>query len=155
MDSTSVGTIQRGNGPRVLRILRRDSSITDHRWAAPSKQAPLEQDRVRGVQVYISLPAIHPFLYTESIDATRTPLSAEFDYRWQIVKDGQFLREPALRETTNRGMALHLSVDGEGADWVTEPKRAIKKANLTFVAMFLWLLVRHCLSPAAADNIVN
>ena len=34
-------------------------------------------------------------------------------------------------------MALHLSVDGEGADWVTEPKGAIKKANLTFTAKFL------------------
>ena len=52
-------------------------------------------------------------------------------------------------------MALHLSVDGEGADWVTEPKGAIKKANLTFVAKFLWLLVRHCLSPTVADNIVT
>ena len=52
-------------------------------------------------------------------------------------------------------MALHLSVDGEGADWVTEPKEAIKKANLTFTAKFLWLIVRHCLSPTAADNIVT
>ena len=52
-------------------------------------------------------------------------------------------------------MALHLSVDGEGADWVTEPKGAIKKSNLTFTAKFLWLLVRHCLSPTAADNIVT
>ena len=39
------------------------------------------------------------------------PLTAEVDYRWQIVKDGQFLHEPALRETTKRWMALHLSVD--------------------------------------------
>ena len=52
-------------------------------------------------------------------------------------------------------MALHLSIDGEGADWVTEPKGAIKKANLTFTAKFLWLIVRHCLSPTAADNIVT
>ena len=52
-------------------------------------------------------------------------------------------------------MALHLSVYGEGADCVTEPKGAIKKANLMFVAKFLWLLVRHCLSPTAADNIVT
>ena len=52
-------------------------------------------------------------------------------------------------------MALHLSVDGEGADWVTEPKGAIKKANLTFMAKFLWLIVRHCLSPTAANNIVT
>ena len=63
--------------------------------------------------------------------------------------------EPSLRETTKRWMALHLSVDGEGADLVTEPKGAIKKANLTFIAKFLWLLVRHCLSPTAADNIVT
>ena len=44
-------------------------------------------------------------------------------------------------------MALHLSVDGEGADWVTEPNGAIKKANLTFTTKFLWLIVRHCISP--------
>ena len=50
------------------------------------------------------------------------------------MKDGQFLHEPALRETTKRWMALHLSVDGEGADWVNETKGAIKKANLTFTS---------------------
>ena len=52
-------------------------------------------------------------------------------------------------------MALHLSVDGVGADWVTDPKGAIKKANLTFTAKFLWLIVRYCLPPTAADNIVT
>ena len=78
--------------------------------AAPAKQAPLEQVRVRGVQVDISLPAIRLFFYGESADATRTSFTAEFDYRWQIVKDGKFLCEPALRETTKRWMALHLLV---------------------------------------------
>ena len=125
------------------------------RRAAPAKQAPLEQVRVRGVHVDISLPAIRRFLYGEGVDATRTPLTAELDYRWQKVKDGQFLREPSLRETTKRWMALHLSVDGGGADWVTEPKGAIKKANFTFTAKFLWLLVRHCLSLIVVDNIVT
>ena len=57
------------------------------------------------------MPAIHRYLYDEDVDANRTPLTAEFDYRWQIVKDGQFLREPSLRETTKRWMALHLSFD--------------------------------------------
>ena len=52
-------------------------------------------------------------------------------------------------------MALHLLVDGEDTNWVSEPKEAIKKANLTFTAKFLWLIVRHCLSPTAADNIVT
>ena len=79
------------------------------------------------------------------------PHTAEFDYCWQIIKDGQFLREQALRETTKRWMVLHMSVDGEGADWVTEPKRGIKKANLTFTVKVLWLIVRHCLSPTTTD----
>ena len=52
-------------------------------------------------------------------------------------------------------MDLHLSVDGDGADWVPEPKGAIKKDNLTFTTKFLWLIVRHCLSPTAGDNIVT
>ena len=107
------------------------------------------------MQVDISLPAIRRFLYGESADAMRTPHTTEFDYRWQIVKDGQFLREQALRETTKRWMSLHLSVDGKGADWVTKPKGGIKKANLMFVTKFVWLLVRHCLSPTAADNIMT
>ena len=113
------------------------------RRAAPAKQAPLEQVGVRGVQVDISLPSIHRFLYDEGVDATRTPLTAEFDYRWQIVKDGQSLRKPSLRETTKRWMALHLSVDGKGADGVNVLKGAIKKANFPFSAKCLWLLVRH------------
>ncbi|TMX05316.1 hypothetical protein EJD97_024783 [Solanum chilense] len=105
--------------------------------------------------VEISLPSIRRFLYGESIDATRTPITAEFDYRWQIVKDVQFLRKPTVRQTTKRWMALHLSVDGEGADWLTKPKGAIKKANLMFTTKFLWMLVRHCLSHTTADNIVT
>ena len=36
-----------------------------------------------------------------------------------------------------------------------ELKGAIKKANLTITAKFLWLLVRHYLSPTDADNIVT
>ena len=60
-----------------------------------------------------------------------------------------------MKETTKRWMNLYFSVDEEGADWVTEPKGAIKKANLTFTEKFLWLIVRHCLSPTAADNIVT
>ena len=59
------------------------------RRAALAKQAPLEQVRVRGIQVDISLPAIRRFLYGEGVDATRTPLTAKFDYRWKIVKDGR------------------------------------------------------------------
>ena len=52
-------------------------------------------------------------------------------------------------------MVLHLFVDVEGADWITEMKGAIKKDNLTFTAKFLWLIVRYYLSLTAADNIVT
>ena len=38
---------------------------------------------------------------------------------------------------------------------MTEPKGTIKKDNLTFTAMFLWLIVRHCFYPKAGDNIVT
>ena len=38
---------------------------------------------------------------------------------------------------------------------MTVPKGAIKKANLTFTAKFLWLLVRHYLSPTTAHNIMT
>ena len=48
-----------------------------------------------------------------------------------------------------------MSVDGEGADCFTEPKGAIKKASLTFTTKFLWLIVRHYLSPTVAHNIVT
>ena len=72
------------------------------RWAAPTKEFPLEQVRVRGIQVDISLPAIRRYLYGEDVDANQTLSPPSFDYRWRIVKDGQFLREPSLRETTKR-----------------------------------------------------
>ena len=64
-----------------------------------------------------------------------------------MVKDVQFLRDPSLRETTKRLMDLNLSVDGEGADWVTEPKGDIKKANLTFTTKILWLIVLNAFPP--------
>ena len=52
-------------------------------------------------------------------------------------------------------MDLHLFVDGEGDDCVIELKGDIKKANLTFTAKFLFLIVHHYLSPTNADNIVT
>ena len=60
-----------------------------------------------------------------------------------------------MRETTKRWIARYLSIDGEVADWVLEPQGGIKKANLTFTDNFLWLIVRHCLSPTTVDNIIT
>ena len=50
---------------------------------------------------------------------------------------------------------MHLSIDGEGADWLTKPKGDMRKANLTFTTKFLWLIVRHYLSPTTSYNIVT
>ena len=36
-----------------------------------------------------------------------------------------------------------------------ESKGSIKKANLTFTAKFLWLIVRHCLLPMTQNNIIT
>ena len=46
-----------------------------------------------------------------------------------------------MRETTKRWIAQNLSVDGEAADGVLEPKCSIKKVNLTFTTKLLWLFV--------------
>ena len=67
------------------------------RRAAPAKQAQLEHVRVRDIQVDISLPALYQYLYDEDVYANRSPLTPEFDYWWQIVRDGQFLCELSLR----------------------------------------------------------
>ena len=88
-------------------------SQIDARLPQPNR---LEHVRVRGIQVDISLPAIRWSLYGEDVDANQTSLTAEFDYRWQIVKDGKFLREPSLRKTTKKWMTLHFSVNKEGAE---------------------------------------
>ena len=45
------------------------------------RAAPTEAGPRTGRQVDISLPPIHRFLYGEGVDATRTPLTTEFDYR--------------------------------------------------------------------------
>ena len=60
-----------------------------------------------------------------------------------------------MTETTKKWIAQHLSVDSAGADWVLDPKGSIKNTNLTFTAKFLWLLIRYCLSPTTADDIIT
>ena len=50
------------------------------RWAALSKQAPLDHVRVSSIQVDISLPAIRWYLYGKDVDANRTPLTTGFNF---------------------------------------------------------------------------
>lgn len=104
--------------------------------------------RVHGKRVNISLPAIRRYIYGADFNATWAALTTEFDYQWKVIKDGRFQREPELRETTKWCIAQYLSVDGEVADWVLEPKGSIKKANLTcnqvFVVTCPTLTFPHC-----------
>ena len=50
------------------------------RKAVPTKYSPLDYVRVRGRRVDISLPSIRKFLYGADVDATRTPLTIEFNF---------------------------------------------------------------------------
>ena len=59
-----------------------------NRLANPANQVLLTYVLVRGRQVDISSPSIHRFLYGEATDAGRVPLTAEFDYKWKVVKTG-------------------------------------------------------------------
>ena len=99
--------------------------------------------------------AIRRYLYSEIIDANQNPLTAEFNYRWKLIKDGQLLHEPELRETTKRRIVRYIYVDGQATDWVLGPMGSIKKSKLTFTTKFWRLIVRHYLSPIAADKIVT
>ena len=60
-----------------------------------------------------------------------------------------------VRETTKRWIAQHISMDSDGADRVMDPRGLIKKANHTFSAKLIFLLVRHCLSPTTSSIIIT
>lgn len=81
-------------------------------------------------------PTIRCFLYIEDIDVGRVPLTAEFDYRWNVVRSNHFQRDRDLRESPKRWNSQYVSIDGEGADLVTHPRSIIKKANFTFQTKF-------------------
>ena len=82
----------------------------------PTKQAPLTYVRVRGRWVDISSPAILCFLYSEATDEGRAPFTAEFDYRWNVVKSVQFQWDRDLRDTTKWLIAQQISIDVEEVD---------------------------------------
>ncbi|KAG5598915.1 hypothetical protein H5410_030285 [Solanum commersonii] len=98
----------------------------------PLAQDPLTSTLVRGCPVNISLATIRRFLYGPTAGHSWSLNTAEFDYRWDIVRS-----------------------DGERAEWVAAPHLGIKKATLTFVAKFFWLLVHNRVSPTKADNQVT
>ena len=73
----------------------------------------------------------------------------------KFIKERHFQHNLGVIENTKRWIAQHISVDGEHAGWLLEPRGVINKANLTFRVKFIVLLVRHFLSPTATENIVT
>lgn len=53
------------------------------------------------------------------------------DQKWRFSKDRR-----AERESIKRWLAQHLLIDGEGEEWVLDPRGLIQKDTLTFTAKF-------------------
>ncbi|KAG5619614.1 hypothetical protein H5410_004832 [Solanum commersonii] len=121
----------------------------------PLAQDPLTSTLVRGCPVDISPAMIRRFLYGPTAGHSWSLNIAEFDYRWDIVRSGAFQRNSEQREAVILWLARYIATDGERAEWVTAPRLGIRKATLTFVAKFFWLLVRNRVSPTKADNQVT
>ncbi|TMW90971.1 hypothetical protein EJD97_014980 [Solanum chilense] len=96
--------------------------------------------------VDISMLAIRRFLYGENVDANRTPLTAEFDYRGQIVKDGQFLRNNKKGQPDFHGKVFVVDCPPlpflQAADNMITWDRAVLMAMMIpgFEVDFAWLI---------------
>ncbi|KAG5600404.1 hypothetical protein H5410_031774 [Solanum commersonii] len=82
------------------------------------------------------------FLYGPTAGHSWSLNTAEFDYKWDIVRSGAF----------QRNSEQYIAANGERAEWVAAPRLGIRKATLNFVAKFFWLLVRNRVSATKADN---
>ncbi|KAG5580634.1 hypothetical protein H5410_051261 [Solanum commersonii] len=98
---------------------------------------------------------IRQFLYGPTTRHSWSLDTAEFDYRWDIVRSGAFERNSEQREAVILWLARYIAADGEHAEWVAAPRLGIRKATLTFVAKFFWLLVCNRVSLTKADNQVT
>uniref|UniRef100_M1DYJ7 Integrase core domain containing protein n=1 Tax=Solanum tuberosum TaxID=4113 RepID=M1DYJ7_SOLTU len=121
----------------------------------PLAQDPLTSTLVRGYPIDISPATIRRFLYGPTTGHSWSVNTAEFDYRWDIVKSGAFQRNAEQREVVLLWLARYIAADGERLEWVAAPRLGIQKATLNFVAKFFWLLVRNRVSPTKADNQVT
>ncbi|KAG5579544.1 hypothetical protein H5410_050171 [Solanum commersonii] len=121
----------------------------------PLAQDPLTSTLVRGCPVDIFPATIRRFLYGPTAGHSWSLNTTEFDYRWDIVRSGAFQRNSEQREAVIHWLAKYIAADGKRAEWVAAPRLGIRKATLTFVAKFFWLLVRNRVSPTKADNQVT
>lgn len=133
----------------VLRLLWGESLISARQEGSPSKHAPFKLRQSQRQAGWL-------FLISHSeVSLWHGCWCPEFPYRLKLIKEVRFQRELELRETTKWWIAQYFSVVNEDDDWLLEPKGCIKKASLTFTAMFLLILVRHWFSSITANNIVT
>ncbi|KAG5595790.1 hypothetical protein H5410_037022 [Solanum commersonii] len=121
----------------------------------PLAQDPLTSTLVRGCPVDISPATIRRFLYGPTAGHSWSLNTAKFDYRWDIVRSGAFQRNSEQQEVVIHWLDKYITADGDRAEWVAAPRLGIRKATLTFMAKFFWLLVRNRVSPTKADNQVT
>uniref|UniRef100_M1DF67 Integrase core domain containing protein n=1 Tax=Solanum tuberosum TaxID=4113 RepID=M1DF67_SOLTU len=95
---------------------------------------------VRGCPVDISHATISRFLYGPTTGHSWPLNTAEFDYRWDIVRGNAFQRNAEQREAITIWLAKNIVADGKHAEWVTAPQLGIRKATLNFVSKFFGLL---------------
>ncbi|KAG5575423.1 hypothetical protein H5410_055557, partial [Solanum commersonii] len=121
----------------------------------PLAQDPLTSTLVRGCPVDISPATIRRFLYGPTAGHSWSLNTAEFDYRWDIVRSGAFQRNSEQREAVIHWLAKYILCRRWRSENGFRPRLGIRKATLTFVAKFFWLLVRNRVSPTKADNQVT
>ncbi|KAG5606642.1 hypothetical protein H5410_028134 [Solanum commersonii] len=94
----------------------------------PLAQYPLTSTLVRGCPVDISPATISHFLYGPTTGHSWSLNTAEFDYRWGIVRSGAFQRNAKQREAVILWLARYIAMDGKRAEWVAAPR--IPKSSL-------------------------
>ncbi|KAG5614513.1 hypothetical protein H5410_014337, partial [Solanum commersonii] len=112
----------------------------------PLAQDPLTSTLVRGCPVDIFPATIRRFLYGPTQSLTTDGTLCGVVPSKGILSGG---------EAVIHWLAKYIVANGERVEWVAAPHLGIRKATLTFVAKFFWLLVCNRVSPTKADNQVT
>ncbi|KAG5576288.1 hypothetical protein H5410_056422 [Solanum commersonii] len=88
----------------------------------PIAKDPLTSTVVRGCSVDISHANISRFLYGPTTGHSWSLNTAEFDYRWDIVRSGALQRNVKQREAVILWLGKYIAAKGERAEWVGTPR---------------------------------
>uniref|UniRef100_M1E080 Integrase core domain containing protein n=1 Tax=Solanum tuberosum TaxID=4113 RepID=M1E080_SOLTU len=82
----------------------------------PMDQDPLTSNVVRGCPVDLSHATINRFLYGLTTGHPWSLNTAEFEYRWDVVRNSAFQRNAEQREVVILWLAKYIAADGERAE---------------------------------------